>query len=150
MTAPSTAPPSEAVPDERPYVHQKCGSVTTISGGDFRAICDPFLFVARTVCVHCNEARPLGEFAWADTGENIDGYRARIREMFPGHGQKRGLIGLGLIVGGTILGTLVGMRFVSPRSGAPPVIGCLAGLVLGTVLAVVVRMKHRVDWRRYR
>jgi hypothetical protein len=150
MTAPSTAPASQAVPDERPYVHQTCATVTVIIGHDFWTICDPFAYVSGTMCVTCNQVRPVREFAWADTGENIEAYRARLRAMFPGHGAKRRLITLGSIVGGMIVGLMVGMPFASPRSNAGPITGLFAGLVLGMVVAIVDRVKHRVDWRQYR
>ena len=150
MNSPSQDAVLDAVPDGRPYVHQKCGEATTISGSDFRSICNPFELVGGTMCVQCNDFRPLREFAWVDTGEAIDQYRARVRAMFPGHGLKRRLIGLGSIVGGTVLGTFAGVPFASMRSIAAPAIGCLVGFVLGTVVAVRDRVKHQVDGRRYR
>jgi hypothetical protein len=71
-------------PDKRNYTHEKCGTITVISGGDFASISDPFNACRGTFCVGCSDHFPLDEFVWDDTGETIADARERLRSRTPG------------------------------------------------------------------
>lgn len=55
----------------REYVHHKCKTVTVIEGPEFAALADPLANMTGTYCAECDDAFPITEFAWADTGERI-------------------------------------------------------------------------------
>lgn len=66
------------VPESRNYRHVKCNTETTISGQPFEVMSNPMSDMERTWCVQCNSFFPLGEYEWADTGENVTAYYARL------------------------------------------------------------------------
>jgi hypothetical protein len=70
-------------PDSRPYVHDRCGEVTVVSGGDFSRLANPFTFVSQTYCASCQRMVGLRSVAWADTAEPIAAYRRRLRGAAP-------------------------------------------------------------------
>jgi hypothetical protein len=123
------------IPESRAYVHEKCGGATSISNGksdrDFTNLCNPFSPVGATFCVNCGTHFPLREFSWEDTGEGLDEYRARLRDMAP-PGNRFLLSPSGCLVGmvaGAALGAAIGaVALVGPLWGAG--IGAFAGLIL--------------------
>ena len=58
-------------PVRRTYLHQECGSVTTMS----RAIAETYArdphFYGATYCVSCGKHRPVAEFRWDGTDEPV-------------------------------------------------------------------------------
>jgi hypothetical protein len=58
-------------PVRRSYVHNTCGTVTTMG----LAIAETYArdpgFYSGTFCSHCRDHRPLTEFVWAGTTETV-------------------------------------------------------------------------------
>lgn len=58
-------------PVRRTYVHRSCGAVTTMG----LAIAETYArdpgFYGATFCVHCRNHRPLSEFVWDGTDEQV-------------------------------------------------------------------------------
>ncbi|OAI55216.1 hypothetical protein AYO44_00455 [Planctomycetaceae bacterium SCGC AG-212-F19] len=65
-------------PDSRVYTHRGCGGKTIVSGDDYLILEFPYRSVTGTFCCKCNTFVPLGAVDWADTGENVGGYRQRL------------------------------------------------------------------------
>src|SRR5436189_197689 len=111
-------------PEARTYVHSACGGTTTINGYDFLNLCDPRYPVTRVPCAHCGQTGPLADFAWADTGEQLSAYRARVRASTPALTRKwQGPLRIALLIAGPILGTVVGLALLSLLSAFLPVSG---------------------------
>jgi hypothetical protein len=136
-------------PDSRPYVHERCGQVTLVSGDDFSRLANPFTFVSQTYCVACGAFVSLRSVAWADTGESIAAYRRRLRAEAP----------LSVKLAGWLLGPLAGLLIgagvgwlITPQDLKGPVVGGVAGLVLaaGFLMPLLSRWVGGVDYRRVR
>ena len=67
--------------NSREYVHHKCETVTVIEGPEFAALADPLANMTGTYCEKCDDALPITEFAWVDTGERISEYYERYRQQ---------------------------------------------------------------------
>lgn len=67
----------------RPYVHNKCGQTTIISGNDFIGLCNPFEPCMGTICASCGTPDSTSQFVWEDTEEPISEYRRRMRREAP-------------------------------------------------------------------
>jgi hypothetical protein len=66
--------------DRRVYYHAACGGYTEITGYDFERLVDPFDdYVRETHCAGCRNYVPIKFVRWADTGEDIETYRQRLR-----------------------------------------------------------------------
>jgi hypothetical protein len=72
---------SSAKQASRVYKHPACGGSTTISGDDFVVLECPFRPVNSTYCCGCQKFVPLEAVFWADSGEKISDYRARLGSM---------------------------------------------------------------------
>ncbi len=66
------------VPESRTYRHVKCQTETTVTGQSFEVMSNPMSDLERTWCTQCDSFFPLGEYEWADTGENVTAYYARL------------------------------------------------------------------------
>jgi hypothetical protein len=66
------------VPESRTYRHVKCQTETTVNGQQFEVMSNPMSDLERSWCVQCNSFFPLAEYEWADTGENVTAYYARL------------------------------------------------------------------------
>lgn len=129
----------EKIPNARAYVHRSCGEATTISNGasdqDFTNLSNPFAPVGATFCSGCGSHFPLREFAWADTGEGVEAFRARHLAELRARAAPfaRFLLAptgcLSFLLGGAALGAGVGFVAV-----IGPVWGAVAGAVAGAVL----------------
>jgi hypothetical protein len=137
---------STKTPDSRPYIHDRCGQVTVVSGNDFTRLVNPFTFVSQTYCVGCQGFASLRSVAWADTGESIAAYRRRLRGEAP---QSLKLVGwfLGPLAA-LLLGAGIGWLF-TPKDFKGPLIGGLLGLVLavGFLMPVLSRWVWGIDYR---
>src|SRR5262249_32255300 len=71
-------------PTRRLYSHPRGGGGTLVSGGDYDHICDPYWTCTATYCCGCGGFVPLTEVTWANTGETVAEYRARLRRLTPG------------------------------------------------------------------
>lgn len=65
----------------RDYVHQRCRTISVIEGPEFTALADPLANMTGTYCAECDDAFPIAEFTWADTGERISEYYARYQQQ---------------------------------------------------------------------
>ena len=77
--------PHESGGGPREYVHQTCGTATTMPPDVVRQyLADPWHYLSdRTFCVGCNANVPDRECAWDDTGENLQEYFNRLRAVKP-------------------------------------------------------------------
>lgn len=58
-------------PVRRTYVHQSCGTSTTMGWELAETYArDPY-FYGSTYCVHCSKHRPVAEFQWGDDGSTV-------------------------------------------------------------------------------
>jgi hypothetical protein len=133
-------------PDSRPYVHDRCGQITVVSGHDFSRLANPFAFVSQTYCVVCQTFVSLRSVAWADTGESIAAYRRRLRAEAP---MSLKLVGWGigpLVCAG--LGAGIGWLF-TPNQSKGPLIGGVTALILavGGLMLVLSRWVWGIDYR---
>lgn len=67
------------IPNSRSYIHNKCGEVTEVDGGDFKNMASPIPGMNWTMCAACCGYYPVSEFKWADSNEEILAYYARHR-----------------------------------------------------------------------
>lgn len=128
---------TQEVPDSRLYIHNKCGEVTEVGGGDFKNMAAPVPGMPRTMCAACGGIFPTTEFKWEDSGEQITAYYERHRQLVPASiaflcsRAVSGSIMFGGFLAGIALGVWIGMV-------SSILWGLLAGVVLALVLAVGV------------
>lgn len=142
-------------PTSRTYVHIRCRGATTVGGGDYTHICDPFWPCTETYCCTCQGFAPVGDVVWMDTGERVSEYRSRLRANTP-LALKFWRYGAGFLIGGG-LGAFAGQA-VAASFQAPPkeTIGCVAvGGLLGAILVyligtMVLNQVYKIDYRRIR
>jgi predicted nucleic acid-binding Zn ribbon protein len=146
-------PTFPAPPTHRSYVHSTCGEVTTVNGDEYLGLCSPMmLWLAvlpqRTMCVHCNKAAPLDQFAWEDTKETLAAYRSRLRgTMSPVKWVGVYVFRVLLILLGVTAGILVGHA----ASGVQLAIFlAFIGLCVGIFAAGLQMVMTVGDWRKYR
>lgn len=138
-------------PASRAYVHMTCGSQTVVDGDDYQGLCHPYVgLVPRTLCVACGQARPLREFAWADTGESLDHYRRRLRGLVPLAWRVIHPLTRWLLLLLPIIGIAAARAWMPHRPLLGPVLGFFAGLVLGLVCAATAMTVDDRDFRRFR
>jgi len=65
------------IPQFRVYRHSRCEQETVVAGQSFEVVSNPMSSMERTFCTPCGAMFPIGEFAWADTGETLSDYYAR-------------------------------------------------------------------------
>jgi hypothetical protein len=142
-------------PTGRVYVHDRCGGFTQVSGGDYTHICDPFWPCTGTYCCTCADFAPLHEVRWADTGEPVSDYRARMRAETPGL-LKAWRFGLGALPGGA-LGALLGWlaavisRVPENQGLGFTIVGGIVGAILCYVVgAMILTRAFGMDYRRIR
>jgi hypothetical protein len=124
---------SDHTPDSRPYLHEKCGGVTIISGYQFGRITNPFHYVPQTMCAECQKAVSLKSVAWVDTGEPISRYRRRMWRASP-----RALKTLAYIGPFVCIALGVGIAMLLPPQKVPAHLAFgIGGLILGLVLLPV-------------
>jgi hypothetical protein len=58
-------------PVRRSYVHQKCGTLTTMSQGIAETYARNPKFYGATYCCHCQMHLPVAEFHWDGTTEQV-------------------------------------------------------------------------------
>lgn len=58
-------------PLRRSYVHKTCGAVTTMALAIAETYARDPHFYSGTFCCHCREHRPLAEFVWHGTDEQV-------------------------------------------------------------------------------
>ena len=78
--------PQTRPPDSRVYVHLKCKRTTIVSGHDISVLPNPNAWrVTQTICPNCPIASIdyLSNFYWADSGEGLVAYRARVWKLVP-------------------------------------------------------------------
>lgn len=124
-----------------------------VSEGDFTHICDPFHTCNGTYCCECSDFGPLDEFAWADTGERISDYRARLEKATPGL-VKAWRFGLGLLLGG-VFGAMVGYIAAvvtrQPDLTVYPAVGGIIGALFGHGIGgPILNAMYGIDYRRMR
>ena len=137
------------VPSTRSYVHSGgCGGATAIGDWAFPAICDPVRRVTATMCASCKQYRPVSEFQWADTGENIQAYRNRLfHALPPAYKSKRRLRALA-----PVLAFLIPVAILATISGVweyAPLVGLGLGAVGVVVALVVVPKAPKINFCRY-
>lgn len=140
-------------PEERAYIHLKCGQQTTVDGMEFRGLCDPVagLFEMTARCVACDEQGALEGFVWADTNESLPSYRRRIRaSVSVVYLAKRWLLSLVSLLLLPIGLAWAAMRLVPSRPGPAGVISFSVGLLGGLVFAGWYSETRDADFRRYR
>ncbi len=71
------------IPKSRSYVHDQCGHVTEVDGGDFKNVSCPVPGMKGTMCAACGSLFPISEFKWKDSDESIEAYYARHRVRVP-------------------------------------------------------------------
>ncbi|QDU06127.1 hypothetical protein V6x_58730 [Gimesia chilikensis] len=134
----------------RVYVHQKCRQSTQVNGGDFEGLCNPFNLCLGTVCAHCGGPRALRTFHWADTGEQLDDYRRRLRTKVPPiyswwYLWISPLIGL---IAGTIIGPLFLNNSSLPVAAGSALVGALVMyLIIGPKLLMLIAPKKYYQLR---
>ncbi|MBH25548.1 MAG: hypothetical protein CMH57_14080 [Myxococcales bacterium] len=114
-------------------------------------------FSGRTACSHCNQFRPVQEFAWVDTNETIAAFRERWAERAPFWARMVYTPAGTLVIwgGSTAVGLLLGL-LSSQVISSWWVIGLLAfvGMVVGffvgmiilePILALVFRLAYQVE-----
>lgn len=69
--------------ETRPIRHKGCGQVTEVTGNDLRVLTNPYSGAATFHCAHCKGSDFISGFAWADTGEDLVGYRKRVKKFTP-------------------------------------------------------------------
>ena len=74
---------ADQIPHSRLYIHNKCGEVTEIGGGDFKNVASPVPGMVTTMCSACGKMFPISQFKWADSDEKIVAYYARHRARVP-------------------------------------------------------------------
>lgn len=141
--------------ESRPYVHTGCGEGTVVSGGDYSHICNPFRICTGTFCCGCQGFVSLDSVVWADTGEKVSKFRARMRTLTP-LPVKLWLWGPGLLPGAVVgapIGLLLGFLFKWDMKGTilatlacAAVVGILVYLVIGAILKSV----FGIDYTRTR
>jgi hypothetical protein len=67
----------------RVYFHEECGADTRVSGDDYVLLECPFRPVTATFCCGCRKLVSLRVVCWADTGEPVSDYRARLAATVP-------------------------------------------------------------------
>ncbi len=133
-------------PDSRPYIHDKCGQITVISGYQFKRITNPFEFIlSQTYCAGCQKVVRLKTVAWADTGETISRYRRRMWRTSP--------LAIRLLswyigpLAAAALGISLGMLFPGQKVPAP-FVGGVSGFILAlTVMPLFLSWTWRIDYR---
>lgn len=153
----------QEIPEFRSYTHDKCGEATVIDGGHFSAISNPFNEGQKTICVHCDDAFPLTDYTWDDTGERISDAHARQRAQAPAWAQS--LLSDASCLTTSVLGIVVGVAFglgLNRAVGGGTISGWIAG-VLGTIVGLIggmmffggvvtpyimSRYYHVEDWRQ--
>lgn len=132
---------SETIPDSRSYRHLKCGKVTIVSEGDYKVLANPLTACQETVCAACEEAFPIQEFEWADTGENIVDYHVRHKAKLSPSTVTicSANLGCAVLLLGIIAGLAVGI--VSGRS-----LGLGWGIGIGVVAVLVALYAAVVIW----
>src|SRR5687767_4346201 len=152
QSSPSTAQPASApaemklagnlptfpsTPASRAYTHSSCGNNTIVDDWAFAAICDPYYTTSGTICSACSRPFPLDEFAWADTGENIEAYRKRLKSFVPpeyGKAQALKKLRLALFILLPLAGVAIAGAFFDRSSPTPLMVCAAAGLVVATIL----------------
>lgn len=123
-------------PTERVYLHQRCGSLTQISGHSFLRLANPFAVVSETICCGCGRAVSIREVEWTDTGENVVAYRRRLRSTIP-LGRRLFFMTLGVAAGalvGFLCGFPIGLLLIGPVGNRPWWLQ-ESGLIFGGVIA---------------
>ena len=141
----------DEMPEGRAYVHDKCGGVTVVSGGDFTHICDPFRICTGTYCCTCQGFAPLEQVRWVDTDEVVADYRARLKEGTP-EALKVWRSGVGCAVG-LVFGLLVGLLIylvAKPRGHIAWFLGVAGSLIVAIVGSLILEAKYKIDYRRKR
>jgi hypothetical protein len=139
------------VPEARNYVHETCGGTTVVSGDEYRALCHPFLGVRETFCATCQTYDRLARFGWADTGEPLSDYRARVRRAQPAGVRFRLSWGYWLAGLAAAAGAAAAAWALAP--GRPmavvlAIVGCL--LVAAALWVPAMLAADRVTYRQYR
>jgi hypothetical protein len=70
-------------PPTRVFEHDACGAATEVSGDDYLLLESPFRPVESAQCAGCGAFVPLDAVRWADSGEKVSDYRARVAASVP-------------------------------------------------------------------
>jgi hypothetical protein len=141
-----------SLPASRDYIHSSCGNVTSINETVLDAICDPFYSTQGTICSACARPFPLDEFAWADTGENIEAYRKRLKSFVPpeyAKAQSLKKLRVALFILLPLAGFAVANLFADRSSPTPFLLSAAVGLVLAIALSFLFPKTPRLNFRRY-
>lgn len=112
----------------RTYIHQKCGKVTRVTGGDFAGLCNPYEPCTGTICAACGGPDSVGSFSWEDTGESVADYRKRLRGEAPLSYRLWAWV-IGPLIGAGI-GGAAGALFIRKNLAADAGIGAAIGAAL--------------------